>query len=146
MDKVAQEANSSRSLRGGKFETRIESLLSNLKAEGKIKQFKRKPKIFSGEFNPDFVIEKNNGEIVSIDSTTTARTDRLRGKQLDAYGTKIYFSEKRKNTRAFVVVDEIETSKREKDNFRHCKEHCKLPHSALDDTLSVEGLIALLVD
>lgn len=88
MDRIAQSANSARSLRGGNFEDRIEAMLSNLKAKGKIRGFKRKPKIFNGEFNPDFIIEKKNGEIISIDSTTTARTDRLRAKQWDAYGTK----------------------------------------------------------
>lgn len=144
MDKIAQSANSSRSLRGGEFETRIERILSDLKKKGKVKQFKRKPKVFEGEFNPDFIVEKNNGEIISIDSTTTARTDRLRAKQWDAYGTKKYFSEKGKKITSIVVVDEINTNKVEKDNFRHCKEHCRLPHSALDDTLSKTELIILL--
>ena len=144
MDKIAQKANQSRSVRGNIFETRIEDLLSLMKQKKKIKGFKRKPNIFGGEFLPDFVIEKNNGDIVSVDSTTTARTDRLRAKQWDAYGTKKYFSEKGKNVKAVVVVDETDTSQREKDNFRLCKARCRLPYSALDDTLSVKELTDLL--
>jgi hypothetical protein len=144
MDRIAQRANQSRSMRGGTFEIKINRMLSKMLKDNKIKGFKRKPKIYGGEFNPDFVVEKNNGKIISIDATTTARTDRLRAKQWDAYGTKKYFSEKGKTVKAVVVVDEINTSRREKDNFRLCKARCKLPYSALDDTVSVKELKDLL--
>lgn len=115
-----------------------------MKRTDKIRNCSRKPKIFNGEFNPDNVVEKNNGKIIIIDSTTTARTDRMRGKQWDAYGTKKYFTEKGKVATAVMVVDETDKNQREKDNFRRCKAHCKLPHSALDDAVSVKELIDLL--
>lgn len=144
MDRTAQKANQARSLRGGNFETRIERMLSRMLKAKKIREFKRAPNIFDGEFNPDFIIEKNDGGIISIDATTTARTDRLRAKQWDAYGTKKYFSEKGKNVKAVVVVDEINTSQGEKDNFRRCKTRVMLPHSALDGVISVKELVTLL--
>ncbi len=145
MDVVAQSANRSRSLRGSGFEDKIEGVLIKLKNNKRIKGFVRKPKVYDGEFNPDFAVEKNDGTIVSIDSTTTARTDRLRGKQWDAYGTKNYFKEvHKKDIKSVVVVDEVNTSQKEKDNFRRCKDHCRMPHSALDDTFSVEELVTYL--
>lgn len=145
MDKIAQKANSARSLRGGSFEDKLEDLFSEMKTQKIIKKFNRKPKIFDGEFNPDFIIEMNNGEIISIDGTTTARTDRIRGKQWDAYGTKKYFVEKHnKNIKSFVVVQDTDTSQREKDNFRRGGARCKLPHTALDDVISVDKLVEII--
>lgn len=146
MDKIAQKANASRSQRGGDFEIRIEEMLSRMLKNKKIRGFKRAPNIFDGEFNPDFIIEKNNGVIISIDATTTARTDRLRAKQWDAYGTKIYFLKvRKKKIIALVVVDETKISQSEKDNFRRCKARCKLPHSALDGVVSMNELINLIL-
>ncbi len=144
MDKIAQKANQSRSIRGDDFESDIEDMFSEMLANNKIKSFKRKPKIFGGEFNPDFIVENINGEIISIDSTTTARTDRLRAKQWDAYGTKMYFAEKNKKAIAVVVVQDFDVSQKEKDNFRLCKARCRLPHSALDEVVSKEELMALV--
>ena len=89
--------------------------------------------------------ERNDGQIVSIDSTTTARTDRLRGKQWDAYGTKLYHLEKEeKEIIAVVVVQDTDVSKKEKANFRRCKARAMLPHSALEGVVSIEELITLL--
>lgn len=145
MDKIAQSANSARSSRGSIFEIKIENLLQAMSDEGKIKSFTRSPIIFNKEFNPDFIVEKNNGAIVSIDSTTTARTDRLRGKQWDAHGTKIYFTEEQqKEITAIVVIQDTETKKTEADNFRRCKARCMLPHSALNGVLSVDELVKFL--
>lgn len=143
MDKIAQKANSARSLRGGDFETKIEELLKVMLEENKIKFFKRKPKIFDGEFNPDFVVERNDGQIVSIDSTTTARSDRLRGKQWDAYGTKLFHTEKKKK-KIIAVVAVQDINGKEADNFRRCKARIMLPHSALDGVVSVDELMTLL--
>ncbi len=145
VDKIAQEANRSRSSRGSSFEEYLSDVFSRLKRKGEIKDFVKKPSIFDGEFNPDFLIIKNSGKIICIDATTTARTDRLRAKQWDAYGTKLFFREiERKNITAYTVVGEPSTNKREKDNFRHCKEKCKLPHSALDDTVSLKELLDII--
>ena len=133
MDEIAQKANSARSKRGGDFETKIEDLLSTMLENKKINSFKRSPKIFNREFNPDFIVEKKNGQIISIDSTTTARTDRLRGKQWDAHGTKLFYLENdKKEIVAVVVVQDTDVSKKEADNFRRCKARVMLPHSALD--------------
>lgn len=145
MDKIAQKANQARSLRGGSFESKIEELLKEMRDSGQIRNFQRKPKIFNGEFNPDFIVEKNNRKIVSVDSTTTARSDRLKGKQWDAFGTKKYFLERRKKKiESVVVVQDSDTTQAEKDNFRRCKARTKLPHSALDDVVSVGGFVTLL--
>lgn len=145
MDKIAQKANSARSSRGSVFEIKIEELLKAMLEKKKIKYFERSPKIFDGEFNPDFVVEKKNGQIVSIDSTTTARTDRLRGKQWDAHGTKLFYLENdKKEIVAVVVVQDDKITKKEADNFRRCKARVMLPHSALDGVVSVDELITLL--
>ena len=147
MDKIAQSANSSRSKRGTGFEAIIVSILNDLLLKKKIKSFEEKPKIFSGEFNPDFLVVKNNSKVVSIDSTTTARTDRLRGKQWDAYGTKLYYKKKKKlKITSLVVVQDSATTKMEKDNFRRCKNRVKLPHSALDEVVSVDELKKVLTN
>ncbi len=145
MDKIAQKANQARSVRGGKFETALNELFEEMKKKGKIKDFKFKPKIFGGEFNPDWLVEDNKGNMVSIDSTTTARTDRLRGKQWDAYGTKLYFEEtKGQKIKSVVVVQDTDISQKEKDNFRRCKTRVKLPHSSLDEVVSIKELVSLL--
>jgi len=145
MDKIAQSANSSRSKRGNSFEDDIIKILKGMCKRDKIRRFERKPKIFGGEFNPDFIIEKVDGTFICIDTTTTARSDRLRGKQWDAYGTKLFYNEERNSKIvAFVVVQDIDTKKNEEDNFRRCKERAKLPHSALDDVISVKELIDYL--
>lgn len=145
MDRIAQKANQARSVRGGVFEVKITKLLSVMKREKRIKDFKVKPAIFDGEFNPDWIIEKNNGSIVGVDSTTTARTDRLRAKQWDAYGTKLYYKEiKKKRVLALVVVQDDKTTQKEKDNFRRCKSRCRLSHSALDDVVSLKEFIKIL--
>ena len=60
MDKIAQSANSSRSLRGRTFETNIQLILAKMLDKKKIKSFERHPKIFDGEFNPDFIVERND--------------------------------------------------------------------------------------
>jgi len=140
MDIIAQSANSSRSKRGTGFEGYIEEILEQMQNKLKIRGFKKKPQIFDGEFNPDFLIEKNDGSFVCIDTTTTARSDRLRGKQWDAYGTKLFYQEHSK-IKAFVVVQDTDTKKNEEDNFRRCKARVRLPHSALDDVISVKDFI-----
>lgn len=145
MDEIAQKANQARSSRGSRFETKIEDLFSVMLERNVIKGFKRSPIIFNGEFNPDFIVEKKDGKIFSIDSTTTARTDRLRGKQWDAHGTKLYFlKEKNKEILAVVVIQDFDISEREQANFRRCKKRCTLPHSALDGVVSVDELVELL--
>ena len=145
MDKIAQSANQARSSRGSTFEVNIENLLKEMLKSKKITSFTRSPIIFNKEFNPDFIVEKLDGNIVCIDSTTTARTDRLRGKQWDANGTKLYFNEvKNKEITAVVVVQDTETSDSERANFRRCKVRTTLPHSALDEVVSVDGLVNLL--
>jgi hypothetical protein len=133
MDKIAQAANRARSKRGGKFEEKLVELFEVSKREKKIKDYERNPSIFNGEFNPDFVVKTNKDEIVCLDATTTARTDRLRAKQWDAYGTKLFYR-KTRNTKikAYTVVQDTDTSEREVENFRNCKRRCQLPHSALN--------------
>jgi len=145
MDEIAQKANQARSKRGGSFEEKLGELFKLLKKEEKIKKYEKNPDIFNGEFNPDFIIVKNNGEIVSLDATTTARSDRLRAKQWDAYGTKLFYWETKKvKIKAYTVVQDIDTSKQEVDNFKNCKKRCELPHSALDGTISIEELIKII--
>ena len=57
MDKIAQSANSSRSTRGKIFEKNLETILSEMLEKKKIKSFETQPKIFDGEFNPDFIVK-----------------------------------------------------------------------------------------
>ena len=67
MDEIAQAANKARSSRGSKFESKLSELFEVMKDEGKIKDFKRNPKIFDGEFKPDFILEKNDEYINLLD-------------------------------------------------------------------------------
>jgi len=145
MDEIAQAANKARSERGGRFEEKLVELFEVLKREKKIKEYERNPSIFDGEFNPDFIVLTNKDEFLCLDATTTARTDRLRAKQWDAYGTKLFYWKTRKTRiKAYTVVQDTDTSGREVDNFRNCKRRCELPHSALDGTISVDDLVRIL--
>jgi len=155
MDKIAQEANRNRSSRGGSFESLVEVELQRLRDAGKIESFERKPKIFpikvngkqKTEFNPDFLVKKNDGEFISIDATTTARTDRMRAKQWDAYGTKLFVKKqygKSTKIRAYMVVQEPDTKPNEIANFRRCKERCQLTYSQLDDAITLPELLDIL--
>jgi len=145
MDEIAQKANQARSSRGNIFERKIEELLGVMLDKKKIKGFERSPKVYDGEFNPDFIISTNKGDIICVDSTTTARTNRLRGKQWDAHGTKMYFLEKkRKKIIALVVIQDHDTNEKEKANFRRCKMRVTLPHSALDKVVSVKEFMEIV--
>jgi hypothetical protein len=145
MDKIAQAANRARSKRGGKFEEKLVELFEVLKRENKIKEYERNPSIFDGEFNPDFIVVTNKAEVVCLDATTTARTDRLRAKQWDAHGTKQFYRETQGiEIKAYTVVQDTDTSEREVNNFRLCKRRCQLPHSALDGTISVDDMVRVL--
>jgi hypothetical protein len=147
MDEIAQKANAARSQRGGDFEVKMEDLLATLLRKGKIKAFERHPSIFNGEFNPDFVVIKNNDQVVSLDATTTGRTDRMRAKQWDAYGTKLFYREKRgKEIRAYAVVQDTDVSTQEMNNFRRCKQRCSLPHSELDGVITIDELLEILTN
>jgi hypothetical protein len=144
-EEAATKANTDRSIRGGSFEQVIQKILESLKTDHKIKRFEIQPNIFGGEFKPDFIVEKNSGEIISLDATTTARSDRLRAKQWDAYGTKLFYKEtKNIEIKSYVVVQDIDTNSREINNFRLCKNRSRLSHSALDGTVSVEGMVNIL--
>lgn len=145
MDKIAQKANQAKASNGSKFEAKVGELLEVMKDNKKIKDFRKKPSFFNKQFNPDFMVEKNNGELLSVDSTTTMRTDRLKAKQWDAYGAKKYFLEtKHIKIKSFVVVQDTDGSQKEKDNFRRGVSKARGAHSSVDDVISIDGLVSLL--
>lgn len=136
---------------GREFERRlISGVLEPLKAKGIIDDYTYQP-VYEQCFKPDFEVRKKN-KIIIVDTSTTARTDRIHGKQWNAYHAKRIIKSKptfsrkeEKEIMAFVVVRD--TKGREKGYFRRAKDYIKrCSHGSLDGILSVEEFAELLTE
>ena len=146
----ATRDNIEKARNGREFEKRLAgNILEPLKSKGVIDDFKFQP-VYAGCFNPDFEVRKGN-KIVVVDTTTTARTDRIKGKQWNAYHAKRILRSQpslkkgKKEITAYVVVRS--TRDREKASFLRAKKNiAKCSYDSVDDVLSVEEFDKLLAD
>lgn len=156
-DLIESKSNGKKSRNGRKLEVKIEDTLNSYSKEKKIKSFVVQPKYShpttsKKQFRPDFEIELNNGDILILDSTTTARSDRIKGKQWDARGIKEHFSDKGITPTFWVVVpnlDEIGSpSKRKKEIscFNSVKNNISDTEyfSSIDNIVTISDLISKL--
>lgn len=135
---------------GKEFERRlIFGVLEPFKAKAFVDSYSYQP-VYEGCFNPDFEVRKKN-KIVIVDTTTTARTDRIKGKQWNAFHgkrvakSKLSLEGKKVEVLAFVVVRD--TRGKEKKNFQRAKEYIKkCSYGSLDGILSVAEFAELLAE
>jgi hypothetical protein len=151
VEDFAARNNVEKAKRGADFEAEIEELLVEAQSRKVIDGFRKEPE-YSGCFRPDFEVWKGD-TILLIDATTTARTDRIKGKLWDAYNAKRLIrdqvkdekSGKVKKVLSCIVVQKIEG--KEKKAFERAKkyiEKCSKPLDAVDLLLSVEEFVELL--
>lgn len=103
------QTNSAKSQNGNNLNAIVYDLLVQAFNSGKIKDFKKEPRYnfpnhAYNQFSPDFEITLNDGSIIIIDNTTTARHDRFKQKQWDAFGIREHFYALNKQIDYFVVL------------------------------------------
>jgi len=130
---------------GRKFEDEIEELLKTLRTKGVVDYYERQP-VYEECFRPDFEVHVGD-HIIVVDATTTARTDREKGKLWDAYWAKQILRKRypEKTVEAITVVQK--TSGRERRNFEEIKkyiEKCGRPKCSVDHAMDVEEFVRYL--
>jgi hypothetical protein len=151
VEDFATRDNIEKAKRGANFEAEIEGLLVKAQLSKVIDGFRKKPE-YGGCFRPNFEVRKGD-TILLIDATTTARTDRIKGKLWDAYNAKRLIRSqvkdegggKVKKVLSCIVVQKTEGE--EKEAFERAKkyiEECSKPLDAVDLLLSVEEFVELL--
>lgn len=136
MDFVAKD-NSYKSNHGIKLNNEINDILDTYLQEGLIKNYKKEPKYScckggKKQFNPDFEIQLQSGQIVIVDNTTTVRSDRIKQKQWDALGVKTYFNSINEAVLYFVVIPDIEELMNLKNGQREVNLYQKEKSKILD--------------
>lgn len=151
------EGNSAKSTNGAKLNRNVNELLTRLRNEGVISNFRKEPRYnapghIKEQFSPDFEIDLFNGKKIIIDNTTTARHDRFKQKQWDAHGIKTHFAAQGQTIEYYIVVpnmDEIGNEKsRSKEQGHYLNEKNKVRdagyYSQVDDLIQVSDLEELL--
>lgn len=151
------ETNSAKSQNGSDLNALVKELLNNYLSKNYIKSFVYEPRYNHPstpykQFSPDFEIELNNGDTIIIDNTTTARHDRFKQKQWDAYGVKTHFSNKGKSVGYFVVLPNDDCigndNSRDKEIRNVELEQSKVRggsyFSMIDDVIQLNDLISII--
>lgn len=146
----ATQDNIEKAKSGRNFESEVKRLLVMAEKNKVIDAFRHMP-IYTGCFRPNFEIRKGN-KIVLVDATTTARTDRFKGKLWDAYFTKKILTQqarprKKISVSSYIVVQK--TDGKERNAFLRGKKYvqrCSKPFGAADDVLSVEEFLRMLIN
>ncbi|AWI03473.1 hypothetical protein [Clostridium drakei] len=151
------EGNSAKSLNGNALNKKIYEILKTLQSKGYVQSFVFEPRYnypnhSYEQFSPDFEITLKNGNIIIIDNTTTARHDRFKQKQWDAYGTKVHFQDKGKNVEYYIVLPDDEeigndnSRQKEINNFIHEKNKNNDPQyfSCINDMIQVSDLVNII--
>lgn len=152
------ESNSAKSQNGNDLNSLVKNLLTNFLSQNYIKNFVYEPRYNHPtttyeQFSPDFEIELNNGVTIVIDNTTTARHDRFKQKQWDAYGVKTHFAAKNKEVFYLVVLpnnDCIGNDKSRDKEIRNVQlEQSKVRgneyFSMIDDIIQLDDLISIIL-
>lgn len=154
-----KDSNSKKSRNGYNLNKDIKDIFSNKLINNRIKKYTYEPKYkFPGyeksQFSPDGEIILKNDTIIIIDNTTSARHDRFKQKQWDAYGTKRYFHAFYPGSKVkyYIVLPDTENlgsdSTREKEYRNYLREKSKFNsqnyYSEVDDILQVSDLIKMI--
>jgi hypothetical protein len=150
VEDFAARNNIEKATRGANFEAKIEGLLKEAQSSKVIDSFRKKP-VYNYCFRPDFEVRKGD-TILLVDVTTTARTDRIKGKLWDAYSAKRLIQSQVKGetggkVKVLSCIVVQETEGKEKEAFERAKEYiekCSKPLDAVDLLLSVEEFVELL--
>lgn len=127
---------------GGEFENEVSRLLSTLQGRGVVDRFTRRP-IYSQCFRPDFEIHVG-GTVLVVDTTTTVRTDREKGKLWDAYWAKKVLKSMYLGRRVEAVTLVQKTTGKERSNYEVARkyiEECSRPYDAVDYVMSLEDFV-----
>ncbi len=155
--KISNESNSAKSRNGNDLNALVKDLLNNCMKRGLIKSFVFEPRYSHPstsyeQFSPDFEITLNDDSIIIIDNTTTARHDRFKQKQWDAFGVKEYFKSDNKTVKYYVVLPDNDNigsdSTREKEIRNYLNEKNKLYNgtyfSMIDDIIQISDLVNII--
>lgn len=154
---ISNESNSAKSQNGNDLNALVKSLLVECNRRNLIKDFEYEPRYAHPtttypQFSPDFEITLNDNSIIIIDNTTTARHDRFKQKQWDAFGVKEYFRYQNKNVKYYVVLPDNDyignTSTRRKEINNYLNEKTKVTSgnyfSMIDDVIQLSDLINII--
>ena len=154
-----KNSNSKKSKNGYDLNKNIKDILLNKLENNKIKNYIYEPKYnFPGyeksQFSPDGEITLHDDTVLIIDNTTSARHDRFKQKQWDAYGVKKHFSifYPEKKVIYYIVLPDKEnlgTSRnKEREHRNYLRERAKFNsenyYSEVDDILQVSDLIKII--
>lgn len=109
------ESNRKKSINGYDFNYQIKDILESMLKDSYIKSYTSEPRYnypgyLYNQFSPDGEIILNDNSIIVIDNTTSARHDRFKQKQWDAYGVKCYFRDidPKLDVKYFVILPNTE--------------------------------------
>lgn len=147
-------SNKQKAVTGHNFNKSVEKELIMLKNIGIIQDFKKEPKynypgFESYQFRPDFEIKLNDNFYIVIDNTNTIRSDRMKQKQWDAHGSKMYWKNKEINIKYFIVIPNLkQILDKESYNINLSKKlvHSTSYYSEIDDILSLKELLQYLLN
>lgn len=155
------KSNSLKSKKGYSLNYKVKTLFLDKLKNNEILSYTYEPKYnFPGfenmQFNPDGEIILNDGTIIIIDNTTSARHDRFKQKQWDAYGVKQYFKTYKPNTtvKYYIILPDkddlgsVSTKEKEFKSFLREKKkiNSKEYYSEVDDILHVSNLLDIIKD
>lgn len=153
------KSNSKKSRNGYNLNRDIKKIFLNKLENNEIKNYIYEPKYnFPGyeksQFSPDGEITLNNDTVVIIDNTTSARHDRFKQKQWDAYGIKKHFSTfyPDKTVFYYIVLPDKEnlgnSNNKEREHQNYLREKAKFNnenyYSEVDDIVQVSDLINII--
>ena len=136
---VKMKSAKSKSAHGNSFKEAVLNVLKEFKNTGIISTIQMEKKF--GQFHVPFLVNVQ-GNSVAIFTTTSARSDRIKEDQWDAWGIK---NTEGKNTRCVLVLPD-EISEKEKGNYLKEKDRLLQPNyiSMLDDIIQIKELKSYL--
>ncbi|MGB5635505.1 MAG: hypothetical protein WBM44_17990 [Waterburya sp.] len=146
----SNESNTAKSRRGNSFNKDVAQLMRDLLRNKKIKKFISEPRYNypskqKKQFNPDGEITELNGDLIIYDNTTSIRSDRLKQKSWDAYGTKEHFKSQKIDIKYYVITpDDLKTEEKENARQERQKLQDKEYYNTIDDILTISELINMI--
>lgn len=153
------KSNSKKSKHGYNLNKHLKDLLENKLLKNEIKSYTYEPKYnFPGyknmQFSPDGEIVLNDNTVIIIDNTTSARHDRFKQKQWDAYGVKQYFNKYYPtiNVKYYIILPDNNhlgnTQNKDKEYKNFLREKSKLNsknyYSEVDDIMQISDLLKII--
>ena len=155
---IHAKSNAKKSRNGYNLNKDIQNIFLHKLKNNEIKSYTYEPEYnFPGyenmQFKPDGEIILNDDTVIIIDNTTSARHDRFKQKQWDAFGAKQHFKKyyPNVNVKYYIVLPDknnlgsVATREKEFKNFLREKNkfNNKDYYSEVDDVIQVSDLINL---